>query len=60
MPFVHQTKDELQKEFEAAKQGIDKTVVNNVMKGIPFNGDNTPDVRALKSAWTKYREILRY
>lgn len=60
MLLVHRTKDELQKEFEVAKQGIDKTVVNNVMKGIPFNGDNTPDVRALKSAWAKYHETLRF
>lgn len=60
MPFVHQTKDELRKEFEDAKQGIDKTVVDNVMKGLPFDGDNAPDVRALKSAWAKSHETLRY
>ncbi len=60
MPFVHQTKDELQKEFEAAKQGIDKTVVDNVMKGLPFNGDNAPEVRELRATWAKYHETLRY
>ncbi len=60
MPFVHQTKDELLKAFEDAKKGMDPQTVTNVMKGIPFDGDNTTEVRALKSAWTKYHEALRY
>ncbi len=60
MELVHQSKDELQKAFEAAKVGIDPKVVDTVMKGISFSGDNTPEVRALRAAWGKYHVTLHF
>ncbi len=60
MELVHQSKDELQKDFEDAKKGIDREKVDKVMKGIPFNGDTAPEIRALKSAWAKYHDTMRF
>ena len=52
------TKEELQKAFEDAKQGMSPEDINKVMKGLPFKGDNAPDARALRAAWSQYRVRL--
>jgi hypothetical protein len=60
MEIVHRTKDDLRTAFENTKVGVDPKVVDDVMKGVPFNGDNAPEVRALRSAWAQYHETMRY
>jgi hypothetical protein len=52
------TKEELQKAFEDAKQGMNPEAINKVMKGLPFKDDNAPDARALRAAWSQYRVRL--
>lgn len=52
------TKEQLEKDFEDAKQGMSHEVIGKVMKGLSFEGDNAPDVRALKVAWAQYHARL--
>jgi hypothetical protein len=50
---------ELQAEFEAAKAGVDPETISRVMKGLPVDGDWTPKIHSLRSAWSAYHARLR-
>lgn len=57
------TKEQLQKEYEDAKkkatdEGISDEIIKKVTTGKPFEGDNAPDVRALKVAWSRLHSRL--
>lgn len=45
--------------FEAAKAGIDPETISRVMKGLPVEGEWTPKIHGLRSAWSAYHARLR-
>lgn len=60
MVIEHRTKEDLLKSFEDAKKGIDPATVNKVMKGLAFDGDNAPEIRALRAAWAPHHAAMHY
>lgn len=51
-------KEERQRAFIAAKEGIDPAIVDRIMKGLPVDGDTSGPLLALRQAWAPYRECL--
>lgn len=57
LELVQKSIDELKVEYEAAKFGIDPSVVQLVKRGhpVPNGGDIETKVIALRQAWARYR-----
>ena len=55
------SKEELKEAFEVARKGIDREVVDRIMKGLPLHGgaEFTEPYLTLRRAWSAYHESLR-
>lgn len=49
----------LKDKFETVALGFDREIVDRVMRGLPVSNDNSPDVRELRQAWSRYHERIR-
>ncbi|GEM_PF-4692412 len=60
--FERKTTEELKQEFEDAKRGIVGSDVDRIMRGLPLNtiDEHGEKVRALRQAWSRYHERIRY
>ena len=54
--------EELQQEFDAAKEGINPEITLGVMRGVALTPslEHTESIRALRQAWSRLHERLRY
>ena len=56
---ILKSRDELREKFDAARVGIDREVVDRVMRGLPIEGGHAEPYPTLLRAWAAYHAAMK-